>query len=137
MRHIPVPFLSLLLLSQLYACAPVGSDGLGEETMIFLVRHAERADDAGADPGMVMDPQLREDPALSAPGEARAALLAEILVDAGLTHIHSTDYRRTLDTSAPAAEETGIEIALYDADELSSFAEFLKETPGRHLVVGH
>jgi broad specificity phosphatase PhoE len=136
-RRIFLPCFSALLLSQLWACAPTGSRPGEEETVIFLVRHAERADDAGADPGMVMDPQMRGDPPLSAAGAARAALLAETLKDAGLTGGYSTNYRRTLETAAPTAQRTGLEVATYDPDQIASFAESLITRPGRHLVVGH
>jgi phosphohistidine phosphatase SixA len=107
------------------------------ETLIFLVRHAERADDGPEENRMAMDPEMAEDPPLSATGRDRAVLLAEMLSDAGITHIHSTDYRRTRETADPTANDTGIEITLYDASDLEGFAKRLGSTPGRHLVVGH
>ena len=90
---------------------------------IILVRHAEKL---GGD-----------DPSLSEAGIARADTLSEILSDAGLTHIHSTSYRRTLETAAPIAAQTGIEVRLYEASDLEGFADLLQATPGTHLVVGH
>jgi len=108
-----------------------------EGTLIFLVRHAERADDGMEGSMMAMDPQMREDPPLSEAGGKRAILLAEMLKDVGITHIHSTDYVRTRKTAQPTVEATGVEVASYDASDLTSFAQQLKETPGRHLVVGH
>lgn len=107
------------------------------ETLVFLVRHAERADDGPAENRMAMDPHMAEDPPLSVAGAERAALLAEMLSDAGITHIHSTDYRRTRETAEPTAYAAGIDIALYNAADLAGFAEELSSTPGRHLVVGH
>jgi phosphohistidine phosphatase SixA len=77
------------------------------------------------------------DPHLSAAGEARAELLATLLRDADLTHIHSTDTRRTRGTAGPVAAATGLEIAMYDPDSLGAFSRELRTTPGRHLVVGH
>jgi phosphohistidine phosphatase SixA len=124
-------FASLLLL-------PIHPQGAAaqSETLVFLVRHAERADD---DEGnrMAMDPRMTDDPPLSAEGQDRAALLAEMLSDAGITRIHSTDYRRTRETAQPTADGAGIEISLYDASDLEGFAKELISTPGRHLVVGH
>jgi phosphohistidine phosphatase SixA len=122
----------LLLLS--VSAQPVAAQ---TETLIFLVRHAERADDGPEGNRMAMDPQMAEDPPLSVAGQDRAALLAEMLSDAGITHVHSTDYRRTRETAGPAARGTGIEIATYDASDLEGFAKKLRSTPGRHLVVGH
>jgi phosphohistidine phosphatase SixA len=107
------------------------------ETLVFLVRHGERADDGPEENRMAMDPQMAEDPPLSTAGRDRAVLLAELLSDAGITHIHSTDYRRTRETAEPTARGTGIEIALYDASDLEGFAKKLSSMPGRHLVVGH
>ena len=45
--------------------------------------------------------------------------------------------RRTLETAAPTAEQARLEVSTYDPDDLASFAEALRTTPGRHLVVGH
>jgi broad specificity phosphatase PhoE len=96
--------------------------------VVFLVRHAERADDDPRDPG------------LTTAGVARADALARMLADVGLTHIWSTDYRRTRGTAGPVASAVGLEVALYDpgaADAMEAFANRLRAAPGRHLVVGH
>ena len=108
-----------------------------EETVLFLVRHAERADDGAMDAQMAVDPQMRQDPPLSEAGQIRSSLLAGMLEDAGVTHIHSTDYRRTRDTALPTSVSTGIGVVFYDASDLDAFAAELRSTPGRHLVVGH
>ena len=100
-----------------------------EETLIFLVRHAERADDGGM--------ASEEDPHLSEAGYARASALAEMLKDSGLTHIHSSDYIRTRETAAPAAEAMSLEVTSYNVRLLDDFAQELLSTPGRHLVTGH
>ena len=100
-----------------------------EETLIFLVRHAERADDGGM--------AGEEDPHLSAAGEERAEALARMLKDAGITHIHSSDYIRTRETAAPLAAASGLEISIYDVRNPKAFSAKLMATPGRHLVVGH
>jgi broad specificity phosphatase PhoE len=100
-----------------------------EETLIFLVRHAERADD-GAMTG-------QEDPHLSEAGSTRAGRLAELLQDAGIDHVFSTNFIRTRETAAPTAEAAGVEIQLYGAGDPEAFATELWNTPGRHLVVGH
>lgn len=123
--HHPLLFLLPLLLCLL----PPVPGSAQEGTVIFLVRHAERADDGG----MVG----QEDPHLSEAGRVRASLLARILRDSGLTHIHSTDYLRTRETAAPLAEETGLSVNLYDPLRLEGLVETLRATPGRHLVVGH
>lgn len=107
------------------ASAPVAVEpGL---LVIYLVRHAERADDPG------------DDPALSGPGQARAVELARTLGDVPLASIHSTDYRRTLSTARPLAQQRGLELELYDPspEGLRTLAARLADRRGHHLVVGH
>lgn len=96
-----------------------------DATIVYLVRHAERAEDG------------TNDPPISAEGQARAELVASLLQDAGITHIHTTDFKRTRSTGAPTAAVTGVDIQLYDPRDLSGFADWLRDTPGRHLVLGH
>ncbi len=96
-------------------------------SVVWLVRHAERADDGMAD---------QPDPELSETGRARAAELARFLGDAGITSIHSTPYRRTQQTAAPLAEALGLPVEAYDPRDTAAFVESL-HAPGRHVVVGH
>lgn len=90
---------------------------------VFLVRHAEKM------PG--------PDPALTPDGEARSDALADLLEDAGIEHIHSSDYQRTRQTAEPLAGRLGLPIRLYDPRDLPALAAQLREEGGRHLVVGH
>ncbi len=92
--------------------------------MVFLVRHAEKAD-------------LSEDAELSAAGRERAAALARTLRSAKVAHVHSSDFIRTRNTAAPTATEYGLEVELYDRRDLPALVEKLRRTGGRHLVVGH
>lgn len=112
--------------------APLSLSAQTDPVVIFLVRHAERADDEPS-----ADMVSTDDPMLSEAGEERARLVAELLRDAGITHIHTTDYNRTRATGAPAAEVLGLEMELYDPRDLMAFAQRLRQTPGRHLVLGH
>jgi phosphohistidine phosphatase SixA len=129
----PILALSLLLLG-----FPSFVPGEAQEsTIVFLVRHAERADDHPGQALSAMDPAMAGDPPLSPEGRRRADLLAQTLADANLTHIHSTDTRRTRETAAPTSNRTGVEVNLYDAEDLTGMARALSSTPGRHLVVGH
>jgi len=118
--------LPLVLLPILAACQDQSPQ---EENIVFLVRHAERADD-----GQMTG---QEDPHLSDAGIARAVELARMLADADLTDVYSTDFQRTRETAEPTAEAHGLTVSLYDADNLEAFADSLKTLPGRHLVVGH
>lgn len=100
-----------------------------EGSLIFLVRHAERADDGKE--------AQDEDPHLSEAGFARAQALAVMLTDVELTHVHSTDFVRTRETGTPTAESHGLGVTIYDHRTPAEFAYWLRSTPGRHLVVGH
>lgn len=104
-----------------------------EGGVIYLVRHAEKVTDGGA---MVVDDP--KDPPLTAAGAARAETLSELLMDAGITQVWSTDYTRTRDTAAPLAKALGLEVSLYDPRDLTGFAEILKAQSGEMaVVVGH
>ena len=95
-----------------------------EDTIVFLVRHAEKLDES-------------QDPGLSGAGRQRSLELAQLLRDAGINHIHSTDYIRSRDTAAPLADSLGLEVELYSWDEAPEFARSLIQSGQRHLVVGH
>jgi len=121
--------LPFALLVTLLALEPVFSatriDAQEKTTLVYLVRHAEKE----ATPA--------NDPPLTPEGRERAELLAKLLEDAGLTHIHSSSFERTRQTAQPVAESTGLEIQYYNHLNLAGLASTLKRTPGRHLVVGH
>jgi len=104
---------------------PTAAVGQVGPTVIYLVRHAERAEDGTGDP------------VLSLNGWDRSRLLADMLSDAGLTNIHTTDFRRTRGTGRPISEATGLALELYNPRDLAGFAERLRDMPGRHLVLGH
>jgi len=107
-----------------WACAPSAVE-TADPVVVYLVRHAERAEDG------------TNDPPISEEGEARARELAELLADAGVDHVHSTDLRRTRQTGGPFVEAAGLPIEVYDPRDLTGFAASLRATPGRHLVLGH
>jgi phosphohistidine phosphatase SixA len=95
-----------------------------DSTVIFLVRHAEKTNEG-------------QDPRLSEAGKIRASYLASMLKDASIDYIHSSDYKRTRDTAAPVADLLGLQLQIYDPRALEKFASELRQSPGRHLVVGH
>jgi broad specificity phosphatase PhoE len=119
MRRVLVALLFLSL------AAPATSVLAQDDVVVYLVRHAERAEDG------------TEDPPISEAGEMRARLIARMLQNAGITDIYSTNYQRTRATAEPTAARLGIEVQPYAPRDLAAFARQLLETPGRHLVVGH
>lgn len=106
----------------------VGATGAGsdpEPVVVYLVRHAEKADDG------------TDDPPLALAGQIRVQELRQLLAEAGISYIHTTDWKRTRETARPIAKHIGVEPSIYDAGDLAAFAATLKTTPGHHLVVGH
>lgn len=96
-------------------------------TVIFLVRHAEKGPDRDG----------TGDPPLTPMGRERASRLASMLTDAGVVSVLSTDYRRTLETAGPTAEQARLEVERYDPARPEAVAARLRDAPGAHLVVGH
>lgn len=128
-RRAAIGLLAAMAMTALSACASVAADRpepdskLSAPVTIFLVRHAEK--------------QGGDDPALTEGGAIRAEALSDLLRDANVAHIHSSDYRRTRDTAAPLADRLGLAVRLYDPRDLPGMAEGLLASEGTHLVVGH
>jgi 2,3-bisphosphoglycerate-dependent phosphoglycerate mutase len=118
---------SLLLLAGCLSSVATPRAGAAqlEPLVVYAVRHVERAEDGTSDPP------------ISAAGEARARLLARMLTDAGITGIHTTDYRRTRSTVGPLAAAEDVGVGVYDPRDLPGLAEKLRAAGGRHVVVGH
>ena len=92
---------------------------------VWLLRHAEKADDG------------TRDPPLDATGAARAAGLATQYAQAGIEALWSTDYRRTRDTLLPLAETTGVPVQTYDPREPAALVATLRARARNAMVVGH
>ncbi len=114
---------ALLLGLLLFASAATSLDA---QVVVFLVRHAEKAQDGDA-----------KDPELSAAGRARAEALAKIVKDVGVTAIFATEFKRTQQTAAPLSRLTGIPITTVPAKDTARLVAKLKKTVGCALVVGH
>jgi broad specificity phosphatase PhoE len=111
------------------APAPEPESAAEDASTVFLVRHAETLYPPPGD--------APRDPPLNRLGRERASRLAEVLRDAGLTSILSTDLRRTRQTAGLLAERLGLEIEPYDPTALAALAARLAAAPGRILVSGH
>jgi broad specificity phosphatase PhoE len=99
-------------------------------TTVILVRHAEKAD------------QPANDPPLTEQGIARAQSLVQVVRDAGVTAIVTTQFQRTRLTAKPAAEALGITpdvVEARGANHAATVAGFVKEKHAGKtvLVVGH
>jgi broad specificity phosphatase PhoE len=104
--------------------------GFGErrgETVVLVVRHAEKA----ASPA--------DDPPLSEAGFERAKALAHVLANAGVKAIFVTQYQRTQQTVAPIAEALNIAVTQVDAAAADLLAARIRaEHQGQVvLIAGH
>jgi broad specificity phosphatase PhoE len=126
MRLLAVVLATLLLF-------PLAADATTRDTVVVVVRHAEKAND---------DPK---DPTLSEAGSARAQALAKALANLPLAAAYATQYRRTQLTAKPAADAAGIALQVQpvDAANAASYGTDLaaiirKRHRGQNvLVVGH
>lgn len=96
-----------------------------EYRQIYLVRHAEKMKD-------------HDNPSLSPAGDARAKSLSQVLATEQVDAIHSTAYKRTIETALPTADRLGLAIQSYDPRQLEQFAQTIRTaSDGNLLVVGH
>ena len=99
------------------------------QKLVFVVRHAERADDPARD---------QDNPPLSAAGAARAAKLRALLEDAEIRAIYVSQYRRTQDTAAPLAAKLKVKPELVPPN-VSALIEAMRAGHANDnvLIVGH
>lgn len=102
-------------------------DGDGQGTVVILVRHAEKRTD---------DPK---DPSLSDAGVKRAEALAKMLFAAGVTHLFSSEYRRTRETLATLASGLGKQVREVSARTPEDQVAAIRGLPGGSVAVvaGH
>ena len=106
-----------------------------QQKVIFLVRHAERADTpAGQPPAAGM---MANDPPLSAAGEQRAAKLSALLASADIRNIFTTEYQRTRQTAAPLAATLQLTPVIAPAKDPDPLIEQIRRAQGNILIVGH
>jgi 2,3-bisphosphoglycerate-dependent phosphoglycerate mutase len=96
----------------------------GDATVIYLVRHAEKADES-------------RDPDLSEAGQRRAAHLADVLYDQPIHCLFATPYKRTHQTLQPLAQDIGLDIQTYDHRDHASMREALRACKEAVVVAGH
>lgn len=115
------------------AAAPAPTPAAGEhgETIVYLVRHAEKSTENASDPD------------LSSAGFVRADSLASSLREAGINVIITTHLKRTIETAQPLARKRGItpEVVAISGSTAahidSVVAAVRRHTGSRILVVGH
>jgi phosphohistidine phosphatase SixA len=93
---------------------------------VYVVRHAERLDQSA-------------DSALSPAGISRSQKLRDTLREAGITHIFTSELRRTIDTAKPLAEALKLTPQTLPGADVTMLASRLRSLGAhdRALVVGH
>ncbi len=93
----------------------------------YLIRHAEKDRSDSENP----------DPELTQSGLGRAMHWAEILADAELDAVYSTDYNRTSMTASPTSVKNDIDVQYYDPSTID-IEKFKQDNLNKNvLVVGH
>ena len=111
-----------------------GSAVAAADHVIFVVRHAERADGGSGAPAAGM---TGSDPPLSEVGNDRARRLGIMLAAAEVKHIFTTEFVRTKQTAAPLAETIQVKPAAAAARDIAALAQQVRGAAGNVLVVGH
>ncbi len=94
------------------------------QTVIYLIRHAEKADSSA-------------NTNLSAVGLQRANNWAVILGDVTFDAFYSTNYNRTLQTIQPTATSNEKEVTIYDPASFSLANVIANHTGKNVFIVGH
>ena len=102
------------------------------QPVVFLVRHAERAD-----AGMAAAKVAGADPDLSGAGLARANSLAAMLKDARLRTVITTEFKRTKQTGGPVATGAGVPLTVIDSKDVAGLLKKVRASTGNVVVVGH
>jgi phosphohistidine phosphatase SixA len=101
MKLVRTPFCLVLLLSAaVFLFLPSAATAQEEfkPITVFLVRHAERADEP------------RQDPPLVEKGVARSQELARLLSNSGIKAIYTSQFQRTKLTAEPIAKQLGVTV---------------------------
>jgi broad specificity phosphatase PhoE len=125
----------LALVLGVQGCVSVGVNRapIAGATTVIVVRHAEKGTD---------DPR---DPSLTDAGRARALALRDVLKDASVSAIYSTQYKRTRQTVEPLAAQSAltiIERPVNSANSATYAADIAREVLGANrgktiVIVGH
>jgi broad specificity phosphatase PhoE len=113
--------LALLLVLFVASSALAADPSPSCDTTLLIVRHAEASSG--------------DDPELTEKGIARAARLAEVAKDAGVTVAYATQFRRTHDTAMPLVEASGAKLIEVPVDRAA-----IKEQTialGKRVVAEH
>lgn len=131
--RMPPLIIVMLALALALVLAPRPATAHAADTLVVLVRHAEKADEPGPDPS------------LSEAGLQRAEAIADRLGHAGIDAIYVTSLQRTALTARPLAERLGLEPEVFWPDDeghaaaARALVERIRQANAGQavLVVGH
>src|SRR4051794_17237346 len=115
---------ALVQLRQSPATAQTGKPG--KSSTVYLVRHAEKADDG------TQNPPLRQPE-----GIARANALAAMLADKGIVSIITSTFKRTVQTAEPLAKKLGKQAAMTKNSSADGVVSKVRAAKGNVLIVHH
>ena len=127
----PLRRAAFLLIAALALPTGASAQQASGEKLVFIVRHAEKAN------------ATEQDPALSESGRARAVALAAALRDAGVNEVFVTQRKRTRETAAVLTEARQLtaHVVPFGAstpDHAAAVAATVRQARGNAvLVVGH
>ncbi len=94
-------------------------------TKVFIIRHAEKADDGS------------KDPPLSEAGKNRAAALAKTFSKTRIDGIYSTPYK-TRETVSVLSAQTGVSVVNYNPMDTEAIWSLVRNQKGKNLLfAGH
>ena len=100
--------------------------GAAQPVTVFLVRHAEKA----------VTPE--EDPSLTSAGKLRAKKLANILRDAEIAAVFTSELKRTIETAQPTADRFKLKLTQVPAVATSELRKRILALKGKAVLVsGH
>lgn len=139
MKYFRLFFLSGFLLLTIYsffncsapnAASSSVTKSTANATMIYVVRHGEKALSSGA---------MTDDPMLSEAGQKRAEALRDLLIKEPVAALFATKYQRTQQTLQPLAQFKNLTVQRYESSDFTGLTETIKQNySGKTVVVaGH
>jgi len=123
----PIININTLSLVLLFFLSTLGfSQSDSSITTLILIRHAEKMEDGS------------KNPQLSPLGYDRSLRLAELLQNANISSIYSTDFQRTTNTVKPIATVLSLSITTYNSFDAAFISSILSRHRGETvLLCGH
>ena len=111
----------------LFLIFTLGNSSSDACSTFYLIRHAEKIRIDSSD----------RDPDLNQKGVVRAEKWKDYFLDKNISKIYSTNYKRTLNTIKPIAQEINFDAIIYSPSKIE-FKSFIESNIGNNiLIVGH